>query len=88
MLAGEKPFDCAEAEAHLKAFGAAFTSDHFDPKAVPTGGAVNAHLATWGITRTVRLYEAANPVLTPPQRTKLADELRRHANYKRSETDQ
>ena len=28
-ITGEKPFDRAEAEAHLKAFGAAFTSDHF-----------------------------------------------------------
>lgn len=78
-------FDRAEADAHIKAFGEAFASDSFDPKALSTGGAVNAHMATWGITRTVHFYEAVLPVLSPEQRAKLADNLRRHANYQHNE---
>jgi Spy/CpxP family protein refolding chaperone len=80
-------FDRAEADAHLKAFAAAFTADTFDAHSLSTGGAVNAHMATWGATRMVRLYAAAAPVLTPEQRTKAADELRSNANYKRSDSE-
>jgi Spy/CpxP family protein refolding chaperone len=85
---GKSPvhFDPAEAEAHLKAFGAAFEAETFDAKTVTTGGPANAHVATWGVTRMAHLYEAAAPVLKPDQRTKLAESLRKHANYKRTET--
>lgn len=79
-------FDPAEGDAHLKAFGAAFEAETFDAKTVTTGGPANAHIATWGVTRMAHLYEAATPVLTADQRTKLADSLRKHANYKRTET--
>ncbi len=58
-------FDATEAEAHLKAFGAAFESDTFDAKTLTTGGPANAHIATWGATRMVRLY-AATSVLSCP----------------------
>jgi hypothetical protein len=34
-----------------------------------------------------RFYEAAVPVLTADQRAKLADSLRRHANYKRTQAE-
>jgi Spy/CpxP family protein refolding chaperone len=74
-------FDRAEADAHIKSFGEAFASDHFDAKAQPTKGELNAHIAVWGINRMVKLYEAITPVLTPDQRTKLADNIRHHANY-------
>jgi Spy/CpxP family protein refolding chaperone len=77
-----KPFDRTEAEAHLKAFGTAFENDTFDAKTLTTDATVNAHIAVWGSTRVVHFYEAVTPVLTPEQRTKLADSLRRHANYK------
>jgi hypothetical protein len=86
-LAKTPKYDRAEADAHLKAFGAAFASDHFDAKELTTGGPVNAHMSTWGITRTVLLYQAAAPVLKPEQRAKAAEELRRHANYKRSDKE-
>ncbi len=79
-----KKFDRAEAEQHMKAFGTAFASPTFDAKTLTMGGAVNAHIAVWGETRMAHLYEAVTPVLTPDQRTKLAEEVRRHANYKRS----
>ena len=79
-----KKYDRAEADAHFKAFAAAFASDTFDAKSMTTGGATNAHMATWGITRMVHLYKALTPVLTPEQRTKLAADIRSHANYKRT----
>jgi Spy/CpxP family protein refolding chaperone len=77
-------FDRAEADNHLHAFAEAFTADQFDAKSLTTGAQLNAHMAAWGISRTINLYAAAAPILTPDQRTKAADELRRHANYKRS----
>lgn len=79
-------FDPAKAQEHMRAFGAAFTADKFDSKSLTTGGPANAHVATWGITRTAHFYEAVTPVLTPDQRTKLADLVRKHANYQRSGT--
>ncbi len=80
-------FDAKEAEFHMKAFDAAFASDTFDAKTLTTGGPANAHIANWGATRMARFYEAVAAVLTPDQRTKLADSLRRHANYKRTPTE-
>jgi Spy/CpxP family protein refolding chaperone len=77
-------YDAAEGEAHLKAFGSAFEGSSFDAKTLTTGGPANAHMASFGVTRMVRLYEALTPVLTADQRTKLADMLRKHANYKRT----
>lgn len=77
-------FDRAEADAHFKAFSEAFLADNFSAKSLTTGSAVNSHMATWGISRTIALYASAAPVLTPDQRTKAADQLRRNANYKRN----
>jgi Spy/CpxP family protein refolding chaperone len=85
VAASGKHFDPSEAEAHLKAFGTAFEADTFDAKSVTTGGPANAHIATWGALRMAHFYEAVSPVLSPDQRTKLADILRHHANYKRSQ---
>jgi Spy/CpxP family protein refolding chaperone len=84
-ISGVPHFDRAEADAHIKAFGDAFASDTFDAKALAAGGSVNAHMATWGITRTVHFYKAVLPVLTPEQRAKLAHDIRRHANYQHNE---
>jgi Spy/CpxP family protein refolding chaperone len=84
-ISGVPHFDRAEADAHIRAFGEAFAGDSFDPKALSTGGSVNAHMAGWGIMRTVRFYEAVLPVLTPEQRAKLAGNIRRHANYQQDE---
>jgi Spy/CpxP family protein refolding chaperone len=87
MTGSPSHFDAQEAEAHLKAFAAAFESDSFDAKKMTTGGAANAHMAAFGLTRMARFYEAAVPVLTADQRAKLADSLRRHANYKRTQAE-
>jgi Spy/CpxP family protein refolding chaperone len=72
-------FDPAEADARMKAFGAAFAADSFDAKSLAPSGA-SEHMATWGVSRMARFYEALTPVLTPEQRTKVADKLREHAN--------
>jgi Spy/CpxP family protein refolding chaperone len=87
MASARTHYDAHEGNAHLKAFGSAFVSDKFDAKTLGTGGTANAHLATWGLTRMTHFYEAAAPVLMPDQRTKLADALRRHANYRRTPTE-
>jgi Spy/CpxP family protein refolding chaperone len=73
-------FNGAEAEAHMKAFGAAFTADTFDANSLTTSNAAHTSMATWGVSRMARFYEALTPVLTPEQRTKVADKLRDHAN--------
>ncbi|MGD0675807.1 MAG: Spy/CpxP family protein refolding chaperone [Polyangiaceae bacterium] len=83
---GGAVFDSKDAEAHLKSFADAFASDSFDAKSLTMGGPANGQVAAWGLTRMAHLYEAATPVLTHEQRVKLADSLRRHANYKRMPT--
>jgi Spy/CpxP family protein refolding chaperone len=74
-------FDPQKVAAHVKAFGDAFRAETFDAKTLKTGGEANAHLATFGAARMVRLYEAVDPVLTADQRTKLAAILKEHASY-------
>jgi Spy/CpxP family protein refolding chaperone len=69
-----------EVQDHLQALATAFKSDTFDAKKVAGAKAANGHLARWGATRMARFIEAAAPVLTPEQRTKLARILRDHAN--------
>jgi Spy/CpxP family protein refolding chaperone len=78
--------DPQKVEAHLQAFGAAFRSDSFDAKSLSTGGAANAHLASWGATRVALMFESVTPVLTPDQRAKLAAQVREHAEHKESPT--
>jgi Spy/CpxP family protein refolding chaperone len=78
-IADMPPFDRAKAKEHVAAFAAAFASDKFDARALQQGDA-SSELATWGITRTVRFYEAVLPVLTPEQRTKLSQLVHHHAS--------
>jgi Spy/CpxP family protein refolding chaperone len=78
-------FDRAKADEHLKAFGAAFESDTFDAKTLTAGAQVHGMMAMYGSHRQIRFYAAVAPVLTPEQRTKLADELTKHGNYKHGE---
>lgn len=80
-------YDHAEIDAHFKLFAEAFTSDTFDAHALKGGGMVSSHMAVWGLTRMSHFYTAAAPVLTPEQRTRAADELRHHANYKHAESE-
>ena len=80
-------YDPAEATEHMKVFAESFTADHFDAAALTAGRAVNGHMATFGMNRTVNLYKAAAPLLSPDQRTKAAESIRQHANYKRSDAE-
>jgi Spy/CpxP family protein refolding chaperone len=74
-----------EVQDHLTAFGTAFKADTFDAKKVAAGGkAAGGHIAKWGATRRARFLEAAAPILTPDQRTKLAQTIRDHAGKSES----
>lgn len=80
-------YDRKEVQARVEAFGTAFAGETFDPKALHAKGSenVDAHLASGGATRMARFLEHVTPVLTPDQRTKLAQTLRDHANEKGAE---
>ncbi len=78
--ASRGPFDPAAAEAHVKAFSAAFVAPQFDARTLTTADPANKGIASWGATRMVHFYQALTPVLTPEQRAKVAATLREHAN--------
>jgi Spy/CpxP family protein refolding chaperone len=73
-------FDPAEAEAHMKAFAAAFAVDTFDASTLSSGASAGARVSSWGAGRMTHFYEALNTVLTADQRAKVADRLRQHAS--------
>jgi Spy/CpxP family protein refolding chaperone len=68
--------DPAALDAHLKAFETAFIAEKFDAKTLSTANAANAHLSKNGSARIARFYEIITPLLTPDQRTKLAEHVR------------
>ncbi len=72
--------DPAALDAHIKAFETAFVADTFDAKTLATANAANAAVSKHGTARTVRFYEIVVPLLTPEQRTKLAEHLRERTN--------
>ncbi|HSY21429.1 MAG TPA: hypothetical protein VK841_04905 [Polyangiaceae bacterium] len=74
-------FDEDKVAAHLAAFGTAFEAANFDAKKLSGGDAINANLTSWGATSMAHFYEAILPVLTPDQRTKLAERVREHGNH-------
>jgi Spy/CpxP family protein refolding chaperone len=78
MKAAPQEHEHKEVQEHLQKFGTAFKADKFDPKAVSSEKA-DAHMAKWGATRRAMFLEAAAPVLTADQRTKLADKIRADA---------
>lgn len=80
MKGGPQEHQHKEVEDHLKAFATAFKSEAFDAKKLAGGKMANVHLARWGATRRERFLEVATPVLTPEQRTKLAQMIRDRAN--------
>ncbi len=68
-----------EVQDHLTAFGTAFKADTFDAKKLTGGKAADGHIAKWGATRREQFLLVAAPILTPDQRTKLAQQIRDHA---------
>ena len=79
------PFDTAAADGHVTAFSAAFVADTFDAKKLPPVTSESSHLVSWSAGRSARFYEAVTPILLPEQRTKVADDLREHANESHEE---
>jgi Spy/CpxP family protein refolding chaperone len=78
---GEPPKpDTTAIDAHLKALETAFVTDTFDAKTLTTANAANGAIAKHGTARMVHFYEAVTPILTPDQRTKLADHLKQRLN--------
>lgn len=71
-------FDPAKAEAHVQAFVTGFAGESFDARSIATNA--NALLATHGGSQMVLFYETVTPLLTPEQRTTLAEHLREHAS--------
>ena len=80
MKATPQTHDHKEVEGHMQAFATSFKADTFDAKTIGTENGANTHMATWGATRMARFFEAVAPVLTPDQRTKLAQDIRDHAS--------
>jgi Spy/CpxP family protein refolding chaperone len=74
-------FDAAEAETHVQEFADAFAGDKFDAGSMTRGGMANGHIAAHGARRMVRFYAAVTPVLSPEQRSVLANDLREHGNH-------
>lgn len=70
-------FDRKRGEAHVEALSKAFASDSFDAKSITLN--VNPELAGHGAARMALFYETVTPLLTPGQRTKLAEHLRERA---------
>jgi Spy/CpxP family protein refolding chaperone len=77
-----KAFDPTVVEAYVKAFDAAFVADKFDAKTLPASSSESSRIVSFGAERMARVYEALLPVLTPDQRTKVADMLRQRGEPK------
>ena len=74
-------FDPQEVTTYVRALSDAFRADAFDAKTLTAAHDASAHMAGWGAAHRARFLEAVGPVLTPDQRTKLADKLREHASH-------
>jgi Spy/CpxP family protein refolding chaperone len=76
---GKQDHEHKEVQDHLKAFEKAFKADKWDPKAPSSAGA-DKHMARFAASRRAMFFEAAAPILTPDQRTKLAQMIRPDAD--------
>jgi Spy/CpxP family protein refolding chaperone len=74
-LAGK--FEPKKVEEHVQEFSTAFVDKSFDAKSLTSNA--NGHVATCGARRMSLFYETVTPLLTPDQRTTLAQHLREHA---------
>jgi Spy/CpxP family protein refolding chaperone len=80
-MKGVPPLDPQEVAAHLRAFDDAFLSERFDARLLVTASGVNAHMVGWGAAHMARFVETVAPVLTPDQRTALAQRIHEHATH-------
>jgi Spy/CpxP family protein refolding chaperone len=81
MKAAHQTHEHKEFQAHRDSFATAFKAETFDAKSMTNESAASSHMAMWGATRMARFLEAATPVLTPEQRTKLAQMIRDRAGH-------
>jgi Spy/CpxP family protein refolding chaperone len=73
--------DPQEIATHLHAFSNAFRSEVFDAKNLTSASDANTHVAGWGAAHLASFVETALLILTPDQRSQLAQELREHAAH-------
>jgi Spy/CpxP family protein refolding chaperone len=78
MSTHDGTFDKSRAEQRLTQFSTAFLGDGFEARSIPSYA--NTELGTYGAKRMVLFYESVTPVLTPPQRQQLAEQLREQAS--------
>lgn len=69
----------ADVDAHLQALTTTFEGNTFDAKTLNGMPFGDSHLASRGEKSMVAFYEAAAPILTADQRTKVSQKLRDHA---------
>jgi Spy/CpxP family protein refolding chaperone len=72
-------FNPGDVDANMKALSTAFQRDTFDAKTLNGAPLGDAHLASRGAKAMAKFYEAAVPILTADQRTKLASRLHDHS---------
>lgn len=72
-------FDRTRFEAVVQEFSQTFVGASFDAKA--TLPYANARLGMHGASRMAIFYETVTPMLSPPQRAALAEQLRQHAGH-------
>jgi Spy/CpxP family protein refolding chaperone len=75
------PLDAEEIGAYVRRFCDAFRGEMFDARSLTTASSADSRVAAWGAKKMALFLEAATPVLTPEQRTKLAQSLREHAEH-------
>lgn len=80
-MRGVPRLDRQEITTHLRAFGDAFRTEKFDASAFTIASGANAHLVVWGAVHRAHFVETVSPLLTPDQRTLLAQRLHEHATH-------
>ncbi len=71
--------------AHVQAFSTAFVQKSFDANSLTENA--SGHIATYGAKRMALFYETAAPLLTPTQRSVLAQQLREHAGQTQASSE-
>jgi len=76
------PFDPEEVDAHLRTFAIAFEGNDFDARTLLHEARASAHLAGWSAAQIAGFYEAVGPVLSPDQRSRVAQVLRDNVSHR------
>jgi Spy/CpxP family protein refolding chaperone len=78
---GVPRLDTQAAETQLQAFGEAFAGESFDAKSFTAAMNLDGSINGWSAAHMAHFVETAVLVLSPEQRTKLAEMLREHAAH-------